>query len=56
VTDPTGPPSGGGRVIRGGGILNPSAVVRVSSRYLRDPDRKDNTLGFRCAGDMDSIL
>jgi formylglycine-generating enzyme len=56
VTDPTGPPSGEGRVIRGGGILNPSAVVRVSSRYLRDPDGKDNTLGFRCAGDMDSIL
>lgn len=52
VADPTGPPKGDLRVVRGGSILNPSLVVRVSCRARYEPAHRENIIGFRCAGDI----
>jgi formylglycine-generating enzyme required for sulfatase activity len=49
LVDPTGPPSGRYRVVRGGSWFDGSRYVRSSNRYGDVPDVKDGLLGFRCA-------
>ncbi len=49
VTDPTGPPSGASRVIRGGSWLNAPRLVRSAVRYLLTPVYWNGRLGFRLA-------
>jgi formylglycine-generating enzyme required for sulfatase activity len=49
--DPTGPPGGDYRVLRGGSFFNDSALIRVSFRgRTRPPAYHDFGNGFRCAG------
>jgi len=47
VTDPTGPGSGSGRMIRGGGWVNDAGFVRSAGRYWFDPGYRNSNLGFR---------
>ncbi|MDY6988014.1 MAG: formylglycine-generating enzyme family protein [Thermodesulfobacteriota bacterium] len=47
VTDPTGPPSGSGRVLRGGGWHEDAEDCRSAIRVGRSPESKAGTLGFR---------
>ena len=52
--DPTGPPSGSARVMRGGSYLcHPSYCYRyrVAARSSNTPDSSTGNLGFRCAAD-----
>jgi formylglycine-generating enzyme required for sulfatase activity len=46
-TNPAGPSSGSGRVLRGGGWNNEAAGCRVAYRYGFSPDARYNTCGFR---------
>ncbi len=46
-TNPTGPSSGYGRVLRGGSWLSNAGRCRVSSRGISGPDRRDNYSGLR---------
>ena len=48
-TDPKGPSSGSGRVIRGGSWRGVVRVCRLSFRYYRSPDDSDFNLGLRLA-------
>ena len=47
VTDPQGPSSGSGRVLRGGSWLINAPYCRVSNRYWDYPDDRFNCYGFR---------
>ncbi|MDY6951963.1 MAG: formylglycine-generating enzyme family protein [Thermodesulfobacteriota bacterium] len=47
VTDPTGPPSGAARVLRGGGWHEDAEDCRSAIRVARSPESKAGTLGFR---------
>jgi len=47
VTDPTGPPSGASRVLRGGGWHEDAEDCRSAIRVGRSPESKAGTLGFR---------
>ncbi|MDY6838653.1 MAG: formylglycine-generating enzyme family protein [Thermodesulfobacteriota bacterium] len=47
VTDPRGPPSGSGRVLRGGGWHEDAEDCRSAIRVGRFPESKAGTLGFR---------
>jgi len=47
VTDPTGPPSGSHRVLRGGGWLNANEDCRSAYRYANPPDVRHKSFGFR---------
>jgi formylglycine-generating enzyme required for sulfatase activity len=48
--DPTGPGSGGSRVVRGGSWLSGfTGYFRCARRGLDRPDCRDDNLGFRCA-------
>lgn len=49
VTNPTGPSSGTYRVIRGGGVLDPSVAMRTKARFAGRPDTRSLSVGFRCA-------
>jgi formylglycine-generating enzyme required for sulfatase activity len=52
--DPTGPPAGSARVMRGGSYLcHPSYCYRyrVAARSSNEPDSSTGNLGFRCAAD-----
>lgn len=49
VTDPTGPSSGSGRVIRGGGWGNPAQDLRSANRGYVGPDNRHSFVGFRLA-------
>jgi len=52
--DPTGPPSGRGRVIRGGSYLCHKSYCnryRVAARSSNTPDSSTGNTGFRCAAD-----
>ena len=46
-TDPTGPPTGGRRVIRGGAFGNPARRVRAAGRNRSRPGSRRGNLGFR---------
>jgi formylglycine-generating enzyme required for sulfatase activity len=47
VTNPTGPPEGHGRVLRGGGWHEDAGDCRSAIRVARPPESKAGTLGFR---------
>lgn len=48
VTDPTGPPTGTTRVMRGGSWGNGAVVCRSAVRGEDSPENKGEGLGFRC--------
>ena len=48
-TNPTGPSTGSGRVLRGGCWCNFARCVRVSNRYYFTPDYRDYDSGLRLA-------
>jgi formylglycine-generating enzyme required for sulfatase activity/energy-coupling factor transporter ATP-binding protein EcfA2 len=47
VTDPSGPPSGSSRVLRGGSWLFPAGYCRSACRFGGEPGNRDFVLGFR---------
>jgi formylglycine-generating enzyme required for sulfatase activity len=47
VTDPAGPSSGSGRVLRGGSWGNPAPYLRSAGRYSGAPGFRGSYLGFR---------
>ena len=47
-TDPAGPSSGHGRVVRGGAWLFPSSHARASFRSLSFQEMRSDFVGFRC--------
>jgi formylglycine-generating enzyme required for sulfatase activity len=49
--NPTGPPSGTGKVIRGGGRFDPADRITAMKRYFAAPDTRREDIGFRCARD-----
>ena len=53
--DPTGPPAGAQRVLRGGSWVNFPALVRVSYRERFAPTATTGNAGFRCAGDIGAL-
>lgn len=52
VRNPTGPPSGRGRVLRGGAWFNDPKGLRVSNRSWRDPEARADLYGLRCVLDV----
>jgi formylglycine-generating enzyme required for sulfatase activity len=46
-TNPTGPASGSGRVLRGGSWYNFSVICRTASRYYYGPTYSNGRVGFR---------
>lgn len=48
--NPTGPatPTSEGRVLRGGGWLNPAEELRATNRYFRRPATFERDIGLRC--------
>jgi formylglycine-generating enzyme required for sulfatase activity len=48
ASDPTGPSSGGGRVIRGGAYFSYAYDARCASRGYDNPNTADDFIGFRC--------
>jgi formylglycine-generating enzyme required for sulfatase activity len=51
--DPVGPASGADRVVRGGGFLNPMALLRTRARDHLAPQQRDLIgVGFRCAASV----
>jgi formylglycine-generating enzyme required for sulfatase activity len=60
VTDPTGPPSGSNRVVRGGCFGNDAASLRSAFRYGQGPSLSTNGVGFRLAmrltTSLDSVM
>jgi formylglycine-generating enzyme required for sulfatase activity len=54
TTNPSGPPSGSARVMRGGSYLCHESYCnryRVAARTSNTPDSSTGNLGFRCAAD-----
>jgi formylglycine-generating enzyme required for sulfatase activity len=51
ATDPTGPPAGRVRVVRGGAYGDDAGNLRVSNRTPNAPDRVNVNVGLRCARD-----
>jgi formylglycine-generating enzyme required for sulfatase activity len=49
MPNPSGPPSGSQRVVRGGDYLSQSSVIRASHRVAIDPITRVDDIGFRCA-------
>lgn len=49
--DPTGPETGGRRVLRGGGWFSEWTNLRVSARFHYIPDARSHNIGFRCVRD-----
>jgi formylglycine-generating enzyme required for sulfatase activity len=47
ASDPSGPPGGLGRVLRGGSWKDAAAGCRSSARAFAPPERRDPTIGFR---------
>ena len=52
VTDPTGPRTGGSRVLRGGGWLNDPRNCRSANRRRLTPEDRCSTYGFRISLDL----
>jgi len=55
-TDPTGPPTGDARVMRGGSYMCHQSYCnryRVAARTSNTPDSSSGHLGFRCVRDID---
>jgi formylglycine-generating enzyme len=52
TVDPTGPPDGKYRVLRGGSWYVDPGVVRVSFRVGYEPTLRLRDIGFRCAGEL----
>jgi formylglycine-generating enzyme required for sulfatase activity len=50
--NPKGPPSGAGKVIRGGGWYDPPERLLTMRRMYASPDTRSDDLGFRCAADL----
>ena len=50
-TNPTGPPTGEKKVLRGGSWADLPVALRVSARMSAEQDFQDRTIGFRCAKD-----
>ena len=51
-SNPRGPETGDGHVLRGGAWLDTANRVRPSARAFLPPDGRDNVTGFRCAADV----
>src|SRR5262245_34234035 len=47
--NPSGPPTGEKRVLRGGSWADVPSALRVTARFSAEPDFEDRTTGFRCA-------
>ena len=47
--NPSGPPSGSAKVVRGGGRFDPGYRLAVTRRYYANPDHRSDDIGFRCA-------
>jgi len=52
LTDPTGPPRGSLRILRGGAWYSVPRFVRVSFRDRSEPSFRSLYVGFRCAGEL----
>ncbi len=50
--NPTGPASGQGKVIRGGGWYDPPQRLRSAKRFSASPGNRADDIGFRCAQDV----
>jgi formylglycine-generating enzyme required for sulfatase activity len=55
AADPPGPVSGTALVLRGGSWGNPSRTARVSVRSRSGLKDRGSTIGFRCAGELNSL-
>ena len=51
-TDPRGPEVGTGRVVRGGSFKSALHQIDSTVRESVSPERRDNTIGLRCAADI----
>lgn len=51
--NPTGPPKGEKKVIRGGSWSDLPVALRSSARVSAEPDFQDRAIGFRCAMDAE---
>ena len=51
ASNPTGPDSGDGKVVRGGSWYDTAELIRTSVRNRFDPAEAQNNFGFRCALD-----
>jgi formylglycine-generating enzyme required for sulfatase activity len=49
VRNPTGPPTGEKRVIRGGGRFDSGDRLNPAKRWFADPAQRSEDIGFRCA-------
>ena len=50
-TDPTGPPNGDSKALRGGSWSDYPGLTRASYRDVVEPAVRDVSIGFRCVGD-----
>jgi len=53
AVDPVGPAAGSGRVFRGGSWYDSARRVRAACRYVSNPERRGDSLGFRLARGQD---
>ena len=49
--NPTGPPTGTEKVLRGGSIDGSALTLRISYRHWMSPQRRSSDIGFRCVRD-----
>ncbi|HEX9278533.1 MAG TPA: SUMF1/EgtB/PvdO family nonheme iron enzyme [Casimicrobiaceae bacterium] len=52
VRNPQGPQSGEGKVIRGGGWMDPAERITATKRFYANPANRSEDVGFRCARDQ----
>ena len=48
ATNPTGPATGGQRILRGGSWYKDASIVRCANRYVDLPNDAFFAVGFRC--------